>query len=239
MCSILGGRPSSAQTIATTSKRLRCSSRLCRRKKCSAASVSRRCFSGVTASAGTPRRRVLTSAKTRTSALARHQVDFTPGRVITARDDAQPTTAQISRRRALATVAEQPGPEPIDNRSHERDLAVDFQFTPRSLSISRASELQAPDLRSLLKNGLGLLESESTPMILDVSDSTALGLVTSSASDARPRSSSPGRSRDRKRLAARHSRHRLRRGKARGTLIDASSRSYLIVRVGPSRWRPG
>ena len=45
----------------------RCSSRRCRLRKWRAARVSRRCFSGVTASAGSPRRRDFTSTKTTVS----------------------------------------------------------------------------------------------------------------------------------------------------------------------------
>src|ERR1017187_8512979 len=53
-------------------------------------------------------------------------------------------------------------------------------FCLKKISISRASELHPPDTRSLLKNGLGLLASESIFLILDVSDSTLFCLLTSS-----------------------------------------------------------
>jgi hypothetical protein len=51
--------------------------------------------------------------------LAGHQIDLTPRRVITTRDDPQAAPAQESRRRALAAVAQEPGPEPTYDRSHQ------------------------------------------------------------------------------------------------------------------------
>ena len=56
-------------------------------------------------------------------------------------------------------------------------VAAICQYTPRSLSMSRDCELNPLHRWLFEKNDLGgLFELELTPMILDVSDSTALGL---------------------------------------------------------------
>ena len=110
MCSISGGRRSSGQMIAMMSNLLCVLSRPCRRKINSAAIVSRRSFSGVTASAGTPERRVFTSMNTRNSP-SRDQIDLPPQRAVTSVKDAHPVSTQISGRDALAAFSKQSIPE--------------------------------------------------------------------------------------------------------------------------------
>ena len=68
---------------------------LCSLRNSRAARVSRRCFSGVTASAGTPWRRALTSTKTRV-AVARDQVDLALRGPIAAQDDPEALPAQVA-----------------------------------------------------------------------------------------------------------------------------------------------